>query len=109
MSHGRGTSHSIELGKKYHTNVIWYDVEEKDIIMYLTENDELKIYPINTVEKIKPSDVKQKDIIKLYVLNENNELTLIDNSRIKNKVLYNIKYIFKPALTIQEKLGGGAK
>lgn len=86
-----------------------YDIEEKDIIMYLTENDELKIYPINTVEKIKPSDVKQKDIIKLYVLNENNELTLIDNSRIKYKVLYNIKYLFKPALTIQEKLGGGAK
>ena len=33
MSHGRGTSHSIELGKKYHTNVIWYDVEEKDNVV----------------------------------------------------------------------------
>ena len=30
MSHGRGTSHSIELGKEFHTNVIWYDVGEKD-------------------------------------------------------------------------------
>ena len=84
-----------------------YDLEERDIIMYLTENDELKIYPINTVEKIQPTDVKQKEIRKLYVLNEKNELVLLDNKRIKNKVLFNIKYIFKPALTIQEKLGGG--
>jgi hypothetical protein len=30
MSHGRGTSHSIELGKKFHTNVIWYDVGKEN-------------------------------------------------------------------------------
>ena len=69
----------------------------------------LKIYPINTIEKIQPQDVKQKEIRKLYVLNEENELILLDNKKIKSKVLFNIKYMFKPALTVQEKLGGGVK
>ena len=30
LSNGKGTSHSIELGQKYGTDVVWYDVLETD-------------------------------------------------------------------------------
>ncbi len=86
-----------------------FQLQEKDIIMYQTEDDELKIYPINTREIIKPETADQKEERKLYILNEDNELILIDNKRIKGKVLYNLKYIFKPSLEVKKYLGGGAK
>ena len=41
MSHGRGTSHSIELGKKYHTNVVWYDVGKENSMTRTFYNNSL--------------------------------------------------------------------
>jgi hypothetical protein len=86
-----------------------FKLQEKDIIMYQTDNDELKIYAINTLEIIKPETANEVEVRKLYVLNEDNELYLLDNKRIKAKVLYNLKYVFKPSLEIKKYLGGGVK
>lgn len=86
-----------------------FKLQEKDIIMYQTDNDELKIYPINTKELIKPETADKKEEVKFYVLNEDNELFLIDNKRIKGRVLYNLKYVFKPSLEVKKYLGGGAR
>ena len=86
-----------------------FKLQEKDIILYQTEDDKLKIYPINTREVIKPETADQKEERKLYVLNEDNELILIDNKRIKGKILYNLKYVFKPSLEVKKYLGGGAR
>ena len=84
-------------------------LQEKDIIMYQTDNNELKIYAINTKEVIKPETANEKEDRKFYVLNEDNELVLIDNKRIKGRILYNLKYVFKPSLEVKRYLGGGAK
>lgn len=86
-----------------------FSLHEKDIIMYLNENDELKIYPINTLEIVKPTNAEEKEQRKLYILNDDNELELIDNKRIKAKVIFNLKYVFKPSLDAKKYLGGGAK
>lgn len=86
-----------------------FSLQEKDIIMYLTDDNNLKIYPINTLEIIKPSTAAEKEQRKIYILNDDNELELIENKRIKAKVLFNLKYLFKPSLDAKKYLGGGAK
>ena len=86
-----------------------FKLQERDIILYQTDDNQLKIYPINTKETIKPETSDKKEEVKLYVLNEDNELILIDNKRIKGKILYNLKYVFKPSLEVKKHLGGGAK
>ena len=86
-----------------------FSLREKDIIMYLNENNELKVYPINLVDIIKPTNAEEKEQRQLYILNDDNELELIDNKRIKAKVIFNLKYVFKPSLDAKKYLGGGAK
>ena len=45
-SHGKGTSHSIILGRQFGTNVVWYDVSNSSMQRTFYENKE----PDNTVE-----------------------------------------------------------
>ena len=82
-----------------------FSFNEKDILM--DNND--KIVGIAKVEEIKPTDAREKTIKKLYYLDDENNYVEIDNSNIKGKVLYNIKYLFKPSLKVKEYLNGGAQ
>lgn len=80
-----------------------FSFKEKDVLM-LKNN---KIIGVSKIEDIKPVDAREKTIRKMYYLDEESNLTEIDNSMIKGKVVYCIKYIFKPSLKVKKYLNGG--
>ena len=77
------------------------------IIVYSKDSDDIKLYVVNNVEEVKPVDAKEKPYRVIKIIDENNELYEIDNKRIKGKVIYFVKYLFKPSLKIKKLLEGG--
>ena len=84
-----------------------FNIKEKDIIVYSKDSDDIKLYVVNNVEEVKPVDAKEKPYRVIKIIDENNELYEIDNKRIKGKVIYFVKYLFKPSLKIKKLLEGG--
>jgi hypothetical protein len=82
-----------------------FSFKEKDVLM-LKNN---KIIGVSKIEDIKPVDAREKTIRKMYYLDEESNLAEIDNSMIKGKVVYCIKYIFKPSLKVKKYLNGGVE
>ena len=46
LSNGKGTAHSIELGKKYGTNVVWYDISEGNSMNRVYYNNSNNVAPV---------------------------------------------------------------
>ena len=86
-----------------------FNISEKDIIFYENDSNETKLYVVSKVEEIKPIDAKEKPYRVIEVIDDNKIPITVDNKRIKGKVVYYIKYLFKPSLKVKKHLVGGAE
>lgn len=85
-----------------------FDLEKGNIILYKTAEGEYKICAVKEV-KVFEKQRDEEERREVYITTDKGDSVMIDNKRIHAKVLFNMKYLFLPAIYINNSLSGGSK
>ena len=83
------------------------NLKKKDIILVLNKDNTKELKVVNRVDTVTKKNEKgeQYEIISVYIIGEKGDAVYVENKRIIGKVLFNLKYIFKPGQKFKEAIG----
>ncbi len=82
-------------------------LKKKDIILVLNKDKTKELKVVNRVDTVTKKNAKGEkyEVRSVYIIGDKGEAVFVDDKKIVGKVLFNLKYIFKPGQKFKEAIG----